>query len=124
MDKQYSAYTTSKQTLESEGDIVKVILFEGIIDYSSKEQLESAIVQIDAAIESVNSLDGVEVSYEKLSDTSIKDKARYDLESASISTLQQLGLLSSDDAAKETKLISLKKSVTALESSGFTCKTK
>ncbi|MCQ9209974.1 YehR family protein [Granulicatella seriolae] len=120
IDKPYKVYSSAKQTITSEGDIAKKIDFEGILKASDKESLEAALPQLDAAVTTVNALEGVSARYEKVDDITLKDIASYDLEKASLQTLIQLGLLESTDD-ENAKLISVEQSVKGLEDQGFTC---
>ncbi|MCQ9209975.1 hypothetical protein [Granulicatella seriolae] len=124
IDKPYISYSSAKQTIVSEGDIAKRIEFEGILEAPNKESLDAAIPQLDEAMKSANSLEGVTATYEKVNDTTIKDMAEYDLEKASLQTLQQVGLMKTTEDGQtneQAKFISVKQSVKALEEQGFTC---
>ena len=119
IDSSYAGYSNAQQTIISDGDIAKKIQFEATLDFPDKATLEATLPKIDEALATVNSLDGVKASYLKLSDTSLKDIAEYDLDKASLETLQKIGLLQTSD--ESAKLISVKQSVKLLEASGFTC---
>lgn len=120
IDTPYSSYTSAKQTILSEGDIAKKISFEGILVAPSKEDLDAALPTLDEGLKTINSLEGVTAKYERVDDITIKDIAEYDLEKASIETLQQIGLLQTTN--ENAKLISVEQTTKLLESSGFSCK--
>lgn len=120
-DEAFSSYSSAKQEFHSEGDIARKIFFEGTLVAPSKAQLDQALTQIDAGIETLNALDGIKLSYERIDDVTLLDKAEYDLELASISTLKEIGLISLTDSNPNAKLISVAQSVAALEASGFKC---
>lgn len=119
-DKPYRGYSSAKQTIISEGDIAKKIEFEGVMVMPNNQILEATLPQLDEAVKSVNSLEGVSAAYEKVDDVTLKDIASYDLEKASLQTLIQIGLLQSS-ANEKTKAISVEQTVKALEKQGFTC---
>lgn len=121
IDTPYSNYASAKQVIHSEGDIAKLIAFEGKLIVASKEQIDAIIPQLDTALEAVNTLEGVSASYERLDDTTLLDKAEYDLEKASVATLQQIGLFASTDEGKNATFISVDMTVSNLEANGFKC---
>lgn len=120
IDTPFQDYSTIKQTYISKYDIVKKITFEGMIEFSSKEERDKAMQEFNANIEAANSFEGITPHFEEVGDTKIKDIAEYDLMKTSIQTLRQLGLLNAKDTDK-VAFVSLQKTVSAFEAQGFTC---
>lgn len=120
LDSEYGTYESVKQIYVYDGDLIKSIRFEGIVSTQSKEKLDFMIESLNVALDSYNSIEGIQISFERIDDTTLRDIADYDLKKASVSTLKQIGLIDVD--AQDAKVLSLKKTFGNMESLGFNCK--
>lgn len=119
-DSPYLAYESGQQTYTSNGDKVLSMDVKAVLELGDAETLAVVMDAVDEMMADYEAVEGLNVSVEKRSETSLYDIIEVDFEAADLIELAEMNIVDVNvDAA--VKFVSLKKTITSVEAEGFTC---
>lgn len=121
-DSPYLAYESGQQNYTSKGDKVLSMDVKAVLELGDAETLAVVMDTVDEIMADYEGIEGLSVSVEKRSETSLYDIIEVDFEKADLTELAQMNIVDVEvDAA--VKYVSLKKTIATIEAEGFSCAT-